>query len=201
MEQQAKQGMPVGRPRPIRERRADRLTELVWKRAMQLAVLYPKDLVLDVAGEDGELLRRIGRSIRGVGLAGICATPQLARTARCRVPDADIMYAELDDFPWLNDSFDVALCLVSVPAMRELPAALSEIFRVLKPGGQFLLAASWLPSPFRRLANRFLVEPSGQAVAVLSKRQLLERLERAGFSQAVWLRLSWFRCMAVCWKG
>ena len=186
---------------PVKGRRADWLTELVWKRVQQLAVLYPQDMLLDVAGEDGELLRRIAIDEPEVGLAGICATPQLARTARYRVPEADIMYAELDDFPWLNQSFDVALCLLSVPAMRDLPTTLAEVFRVLKPGGQFMLAAPWLPAPLRALANRFLTNETEESAAVLSAKQLLQHLERAGFAHASYLRLAGLRCIAVCWKA
>ncbi|MCL2544541.1 MAG: methyltransferase domain-containing protein [Clostridia bacterium] len=185
---------------PVRGRRADWLTELVWKRVQQLAVLYPQDMLLDVAGEDGELLRRIALNEPEVGLAGICATPQLARTARYRVPEADIMYAELDDFPWLNHSFDVAMCLLSVSAMQDLPTTLSEVFRVLKPGGQFLFAAPWLPAPFRAMANRFLVDETEESAAVLTPKELLACLEKAGFAHIRYLRLAGLRCVAVCWK-
>jgi len=185
---------------PVRGRRADWLTELVWKRVQQLAVLYPQDMLLDVAGDDGERLRRFALAEPEVGLAGICAAPQLARTARYRVPGADIMYAELDDFPWLNASFDVAMCLLSVSAMQDLPTALSEIFRVLKPGGQFLFAAPWLPAPFRALANRFLVDDTEESAAVLSPKELLSCLKKAGFAHIRCLRLAGLRCVAVCWK-
>jgi len=176
------------------------LTELVWKRVQQLAVFYPQDMLLDVAGEDGELLRRIARDNPEVGLAGICATPQLARTARSRVPDADIMFAELEDFPWLSESFDVALCLQPVSAMRDLRATLTEVFRVLKPGGQFMLAAPWLPAPLRALANRFLVDEAEESEAVFSPKQLFRCLGQAGFTDVSYLRLAGLRGLAVCWK-
>lgn len=185
---------------PVKGRRGDWLTELVWKRVQQLAVLYPQDMLLDVASEDGELLRRIAIDSPEVGLAGICATPQLARTARYRVPEADVMYAELDDFPWLSHSFDVALCLLSVSAMRDLPTTSAEVFRVLKPGGQFILAAPWLPMPFRALANRFLVDDTEESAAVLSPKELQRDLERTGFTRVRYLRLAGLRCVAVCWK-
>jgi len=185
---------------PVQGRRGDWLTELVWKRVQQLTILYPQDMLLDVASEDGELLRRIAKIEPEAGLAGICATPQLARTARYRVPEADIMYAELDDFPWLGQSFDVAMCLLSVSAMRDLSTVLAEVFRVLKPGGQFLLAAPWLPATFRKLANRFLVDESEESVAVLSTKELQRSLEQAGFAHISFTRLMGLRCVAVGWK-
>jgi len=185
---------------PAQGRRGDWLTELVWKRVQQLAVLYPQDMLLDVASEDGELLRRFAQNEPEAGLAGICATPQLARTARYRVPDADIMYAELDDFPWLDQSFDVAMCLLSVSAMRDLTTVLAEVFRVLKPGGQFLLAAPWLPGPLRRLANRFLVDDSEESVPLFSAKELQHSLGQAGFAHISFTRLVGLRCVAVGWK-
>ena len=185
---------------PVRGRRGDWLTELVWKRVQQLAVLYPQDVLLDVSSEDGELLRRIGQTVPGASFAGICATPQLARTARYRVPEADIMYAELDDFPWLSQSFDVAMCLLSVAALRDLPTVLAEVYRVLKPGGQFLLAAPWLPGPLRALVNRFLADETEESAAVISSKALRGYLEKAGFAHIHCTRLAGLRCVAVGWK-
>ncbi len=198
MEERAKMAAMSGLP--IRGRRADWLTELVWKRALQLAVLYPQDMLLDIAGGDGELLRRIGENSPEVGLAGICASPQLARTARYRVPQADIMYAELDDFPWLNQCFDVVFCLLSVPAMRDLNTTLSEVFRVLKPGGQFLLAVPWMAQPLRSLANRFLVDETEESAPILSTKQLLDYIHRAGFVSTSTQHLAGLRSIAICWK-
>jgi len=198
MEERVKMAALTGAP--VRGRRGGWLTELVWKRVQQFAVLYPQDVLLDVVGEDGELLRRVAQLQPGAGLAGICATPQLARTARYRVPEADIMYAELDDFPWLSQSFDVAMCLLSVAAMRDLPTVLAEVFRVLKPGGQFLLAAPWLPGPLRGLANRFLVDEAEESAAVRSSKELRGCMEKAGFAHISCTRLAGLRCIAVGWK-
>lgn len=198
MEERAKMAAISGLP--ISGRRADWLTELVWKRAQQLAVLYPQDMLLDIAGGDGELLRRIAHNNPEVGLAGICATPQLARTARYRVAEADIMYAELDDFPWLNQSFDVVLCLLSVTVMQDLPTTASEVFRVLKPGGQFLLATPWLPGPLRELANRLLVDGTEESAAILSTSQVYDCLEQAGFVSVSSLRIAGLRSIVVSWK-
>lgn len=196
MEERAKR--PSSSGRSVKKRRADWLTEQVWKRVLSLVMFYPQDIVLDIACEDGEFLRRIHR--RNIGLAGICATPQLARTARYRLPEADIMYAELDDFPWLNQSFDVAVCLHSVSAMRDLSTTLAEVYRVLKPGGQFVLAAPWLPQPFRGLANRFLMDDTEESAPVYSRKDLLECFAHAGFSRSSWLQVAGLRCVVVCWK-
>ncbi len=198
MEEMAKMASLSGRP--AKGRRADWLTELVWKRSLQLTVLYPRDMLLDIAGEDGEFLRRIGQGKHDVGLAGICATPQLARTARYRVPEADIMYAELDDFPWLNQSFDVVFSLHSVPLLRDPQAVLSEVLRVLKPGGQFVMAAPWLPKPLRILANRWLVDDSKDSAPIPSKAELVTCLEDAGFERVAWLRLAGMRSILVGWR-
>ena len=199
MVEKARRPAPQHGGKPIRARRADWLTELVWKRVLQLTVLYPKDALLDMACTDGELLRRIGRR-SSAQLSGICATPQMARTARHRVPEADIMYAEMDDFPWLNDSFDVALCALSIPAMREPSVALAEAHRVLRTGGQLVLAARWLPWPLRPLANRLLVDGTEDSAALLSRRALRAALQEAGFTRTRFLLVGGLACVCLCWK-
>ncbi|MDR3050284.1 MAG: class I SAM-dependent methyltransferase [Oscillospiraceae bacterium] len=186
-------------PRPPRSRRAHWLTELVWRRVLSLTVAYPGDTLLDMACADGELLRRIGARV-SVDLAGICATPQLARTARARLPDADIMFADVDDLPWLDDSFDVAVCTLSVPAMRAPNAAFAEAYRVLAPGGQFVVAAPWLPMPFRGLVNRFLVEDEPDSAPVYAAAQVRAALRRAGFTRISATRVSMAAGVYVGWK-
>ncbi len=175
-------------------------TERVWRCVRQLAVVYPQDMLLDMACTDGELLQRLALQHPGANLAGICATPQMARTARNRLPDADIMFAELDDLPWLNDSFDVVICAMSVATMKDPATAFSEVRRVLKPGGQFVLAAPHLFEPMRGLVNRFLVDDGPDSAPVYAPKQIKYFLQRAGLEQIHWTRASLLAGITVSWK-
>lgn len=98
----------------------------------RLLPLQPSTTVLEVGCGSGHLTKRL--AARGVDIVGIDANPNAAEVA-----DSDrvlTMRAEALDFE--NDSFDA---LVSVHAIEHIPAleaALVEMARVLRPGGQAL---------------------------------------------------------------
>lgn len=92
----------------------------------------PGSRVLEVGCGSGHLTRRLAE--RGVDIIGVDANPQAGEVSgsdRVRT-----MHAEALDFD--DDTFDA---IVSVHAIEHIPAlevALSEMARVLKPGGQAL---------------------------------------------------------------
>ncbi|MCD6451315.1 MAG: class I SAM-dependent methyltransferase [Acidobacteria bacterium] len=81
------------------------------------------------------------------------------------------------NIPFLNNSFDVVTAggsLLSFSSNKKRPKALSEILRVLKPGGKFLLM-----EPLRTPLT--LILSPGMAWKFLSRRNCLNLLNRAGF--------------------
>jgi SAM-dependent methyltransferase len=116
------------------------------------------DRLLDVACGSGLALEFAG--IRGASGAGIDASPRLVAVARYRNPDADVRVGDMNELPWPDDSFDVATSFRGI--WGTTPGALSEIHRVLAPGGRFGLtvwghikasAGAWALAPFRLAAE------------------------------------------------
>lgn len=99
----------------------------------KLLPLEPGSRVLEVGCGSGHLTRRMAE--RGVDIVGIDANPQAGD-----VSGSDrvcTMHAE--DLAFDDDSFDA---IISVHAIEHIPAlemALSEMARVLRPGGKALL--------------------------------------------------------------
>jgi SAM-dependent methyltransferase len=60
--------------------------------------------------------------------------PKLAQTGR----DAEVVEAPAERLPFPDDSFDTAIVTLVLCTVPDQPAALAEIARVLKPGGQLL---------------------------------------------------------------
>lgn len=100
------------------------------KRIDRLAPIDPGDRVLEVGCGQGHLTRALAS--RGVNVIGIDANPQaleVGGTGRVRY-----MRAEALDFD--DDEFDYVVSVHAIEHIPQLETALSEMARVLKPGGR-----------------------------------------------------------------
>jgi SAM-dependent methyltransferase len=76
-----------------------------------------------------------------------------------KLPVGEKIQATAESIPKEDRSFDVVLCINALDHMIEPSRALSEMRRVLKPGGLFVLGIFLHPGPIawgRRLIERFL---------------------------------------------
>ena len=90
------------------------------------------DRLLDVACGSG-LAIELAR-LRGASCSGIDASPRLVAVARDRNPESDIRVGDMHALPWDPASFDVVTSFRGI--WGTTPAAVGEIFRVLRPGGR-----------------------------------------------------------------
>lgn len=92
-------------------------------------------------------------------------------------------------------SFDSIVCMSALEHIERYQLVLSEIWRVLKPGGQLLLNVPWL-FPFHGAPNDYFRFSSSALVALLKDFEILQ-MEAVGnywLSQAVFLqRPKWSR--------
>ncbi len=129
----------------------------IWKRmTVALADIRPHHRVLDLAGGTADLTTLIGPSITPPGeliLADINA--EMLTIGRNKLIDQGLWQkvkvvqtnAEALAFP--TDYFDAVFIAFGLRNVTDKTAALSEIFRVLKPGGQaFILEFSEMKLPF-----------------------------------------------------
>ena len=105
-----------------------------------LAVFPGSERVLDVGAGNGWLARRLARSHRVTALdvdateTGLRALGDDAGVGRVR--------AEVEALPLRDGSFDVVIVAASLHYAVELPRALAELARVLRPGGALVIADS-----------------------------------------------------------
>jgi len=100
----------------------------------RLARVSSRENLLDIAIGTGKIAQAFtGRAKYVVGL-DIC--PKMAAYAKGKADK--IFLADAEKLPFKNDSFDACVCRQGMQFM-ELDAALSEIYRVLKPGGRVIL--------------------------------------------------------------
>ncbi|MGH7897665.1 MAG: class I SAM-dependent methyltransferase [Candidatus Binatia bacterium] len=90
---------------------------------------------------------------RGFEGAGIDASGEMLALARQRNPEADLRLADVESLPFPNASFDVVLCIEVLRYLPEMSRCLSEIGRVLVPGGVCVATAT----PLLNLNGYYLV--------------------------------------------
>jgi demethylmenaquinone methyltransferase/2-methoxy-6-polyprenyl-1,4-benzoquinol methylase len=184
----------------------------LWKRfALSLTGLKPGQRALDVAGGSGDLalglLRQVGKDGRVV-LSDI--NPRMLEVGRDRLLDAghvgnvECLVADAERLPFADNSFDCITIGFGLRNVTDKAAALSSMYRVLKPGGQLLVLEFSTPvakglkplydaysfnvlpllgrlvaedsASYRYLAESIRMHPNQET--------LLEMLQTAGFAQA-----------------
>ena len=110
-----------------------------WKaRLLELADVHPGLQALDLACGTGDLA--CGAADRGASVLGLDLTPRMIELARAR-PDAigarvRWVVGDMTRLPVAPGTIDLVTTGYGLRNVPDLPAALAEIHRVLKPGGR-----------------------------------------------------------------
>ena len=126
----------------------------IWKRyAIDQAALRPGNVVLDLAGGTGDLTRQIARKVGKEGhvvLADINAA--MLEQGRRRLVDAgvagnvSIAQVDAEELPFADRSFDCVTMAFGLRNVTDKNAALTSMYRVLKPGGKAMILEFSEPS-------------------------------------------------------
>lgn len=93
---------------------------------------------LDVGCGEGRFCRIL--RARGLEVTGIDFTPALIEIARQRDPEGDYRVGNAEAIEFPDNSFDLVVSYVSLLDIPDISKAISEMARVLGPGGSLLLA-------------------------------------------------------------
>ena len=105
-----------------------------WRRATVRAVVEPGDRVLDAACGTGDLAIIAAKA--GGDVTGLDFSERMLERARRKAPDLDWMRGDLLALPFEDESFDAATVGFGVRNVADLPGALEQLRRVLRPGGR-----------------------------------------------------------------
>jgi demethylmenaquinone methyltransferase / 2-methoxy-6-polyprenyl-1,4-benzoquinol methylase len=150
--------------------------DLSWRRrALALARLGEGGRALDVGTGTGDFaLALLARSPRSATVAGVDISPGMLAVAERRAARAGIgtryqrLLASAESLPFADGSFDVAVAGFVIRNVGDIPGALREIRRVLRPGGRLvILDLHTPPNPIlRRLYRSHAVLSPRLAAAV-----------------------------------
>lgn len=150
--------------------------------------------LLDVGCGPGFYIQELAPAVEPGGrLAGVDSSEQMVELARRRcaeIPNVQLEVASADGLPFADATFDAAICVQVLEFVAELDAALSELHRVLRPGGRLVAwdvdwtAATWNTDQPDRHA-RVLRAWEGHLSHPALPRTLASRLRAAEFAEVV----------------
>lgn len=128
--------------------------DIKWrKKVVQLVTDTQPASILDIATGTGDLIINMAPTgaTRLVGLdisEGMLSVGRKKITAKHLDDRIEMMQADSENMPFESDSFDAITVAFGVRNFETLEKGLSEILRVLKPGGIFVVLETSVPTKF-----------------------------------------------------
>jgi methionine biosynthesis protein MetW len=116
--------------------------------------------MLDVGCWDGTSTQARGEAFGATQLAGIEVFEEAAGAAAERGIEVARVDLESERFPWEDESVDVVVCNQVLEHLKNIWLPMSEMHRVLKPGGHAILSVPNLGSLHNRLLLAFGRQPT-----------------------------------------
>ena len=177
-------------------RQEPRLSAL--ERAMlQWIIADPEEKVLDANIETGMMAEYLRRNM-DCEVCGVSENMENVRCARSRLRSCDIVYAPAGDIPWRTEQFDTVLYKLRQEEDEMLQRSLTEILRVLKPGGQLVLGLQCYPAAFQKL-HEWLGGDLGDKRR-FGHREIEAELKKLAYEEICWQRTGPSTGVMIAWK-
>ena len=164
----------------------DRLNRLMtfgldrcWRRraVREFSILNSQFSILDVACGTGDMVVELAK--RGCTVTGIDLSDEMLAIARKKTASANSQFSILNSqfqkanaeaLPFEDDTFDAVTCAFGVRNFVHLEQGLSEMLRVLKPGGRMVILELATPDsaiirPFYNLYTKHIIPWLGSRIA------------------------------------
>lgn len=140
-----------------------------------------EDSVLDLGCGSGGQVARIQSEYHPKRTIGLDLTPAMIEKARGRYPELEFVLGDILQLPFEAESFDVITSNCVINHAKDKRTVFSEIFRVLKPNGHFLIGDVMA---VERLPEEVSNDPEAIAACyggAVPKEEYLETIRQLGF--------------------
>jgi len=100
--------------------------------------LQPQESLLDIGTGPGDFPQRLRRAGHTGRLVGVDASPGMIAKAKSAALNIEFLQADAQSLPFPDESFDVVTARHMLYHVPDIPRALREAHRLLRPGGRFL---------------------------------------------------------------
>lgn len=131
------------------------------------------------------LAEEVGKTgfVYGIDISEGMIAKATTNLAKFEVENAEILKAELESLPFQNDKFDLVISNCTINHATDKLAVWSEVYRILKPKGRFVVSDIYATSP---IAEEYKNDPAAVAecwAGAVTRAEYLTILEKTGFNE------------------
>ena len=151
---------------------------------------------LDLGCGTGEIIKLILQQDSRKSLYGIDLSDKMLEIARSKLGKAaTLILGDSEQLPFADDFFDVIYCNDSFHHYPAPNNVLSEVHRVLKPHGTFIMCDCWQPTIGRAIMNFYMRYSNEGDVKIYSENEI-RALFSTYFTSITWKRIGNTACIA-----
>ena len=156
----------------------------------------PYHTALDLGCGTGEMMRLILQQNKDTSLYGIDLSEKMLEVAKEKLGNhVNLILSDSEQLPFSDSFFDVVYCNDSFHHYPAPDKVLSEVYRVLKPNGIFVMCDCWQPTIGRAIMNFYMKHSKEGDVKIYSENEI-RKLFSVHFSKVLWKRIGNTACMA-----
>lgn len=167
----------------------------------QAAAILPAPRILDLGCGTGALAKLIVDTLPNCQLTCIDLSPKMLEMCHAKLDSrACILLEDAERLPFHDGSFDIVYCNDSFHHYPEPKRAAFQAWRVLAPGGTFIIGDTWQPNPARAIMNAWIRHSHGGDVRIYSENEMRAILG-TWFNTVSWKNVGQTACISVAHKA
>ena len=130
-------------------------TDIKWrKKVLAIIINHQPESILDIATGTGDLAIKFAEKTSATKIIGLDLSEGMLSIARKKVADTELKYiiefikGDSEALPFNNNMFDAITVSFGIRNFENLEKGLSEILRVIKPNGLFIILETSVPTKF-----------------------------------------------------